>query len=193
MTTLKDSTGNVILAMDGASDAEIVRAAIDAKKYLHFANLQNYDLSGVDLSGVDFSRANLVNTNFTGANLTGTCLDPNNPIPPISNETLTQRELIIDDEYVVGYRTRHSQHCGSTEYVPGNCYAAPWFSTSLMECHPGIYMDDLKTLRRFYGGKRLVMVKALRSELFHPYPFSKFRAKRVWVLEDVNDAQDKLG
>ena len=101
--------------------------------YLRGARLTGADLTGADLTGADLTRADFAGVDLTGAKLTRTYLDPAaQPNRDVANFARA------DDGRCIGWRTRTSQHCGSTEYTPG-VYTAPWFSVAPTECHPGLY------------------------------------------------------
>jgi hypothetical protein len=150
------------------------------------ANLRRADLSGADLSGADLSQASLTGANLTGADLTNTCLDPDAPLPVLTDEEITAAGLEIRGEHVWGYRTTRSLHVGSQWYTPRpEPYVAPWFSVdTTTECHPGIYIDSREGILRHLAhynlplNTPLVRAYCRRDELVHA---SKWRAKRVWI------------
>ena len=147
--------------------------------YLSRANLRDANLSRANLRDANLSGANLSGANLRGADLSGTCLDPANTIPPISDETLLSAELTIDGEFVRGWRTYKSQHCGTTFYERNSHHVAPYFSTSETICHPGIYMAGKAWLDSNYPDVAIVPCHCLRSELHHAG--DKFRAKQIWI------------
>ena len=123
---------------------------------LRYADLRYADLRGADLRGADLSHTDLCDANLRyadlrdadlrdtnlryadlrGADLRGTCLDPAEPIPPADLSAFE-----IRDGWAYGWRTATSQHCGETEYVPGQTYTAPLLSRDVdTKCHPGIYL-----------------------------------------------------
>lgn len=165
---------------------------------LHWADLCNADLNGADLYNADLiwsllneadltetnlSGTDLHGTNLTGTNLTGTVLDPDAPIPSILDKEILDAGLEIDEKWVLGWRTRHSQYTGLTEYVVRNePYVAPWFSVCKeTSCHPGIYLTSKEWLEENYSDQYLVRCKCLRSELIHAK--DKWRCKRLWIIE----------
>ena len=100
---------------------------------LRGVNLRGAKLRGARLTGADLTRADFAGVDLTGAKLTRTYLDPAaQPNRDVANFARA------DDGRCIGWRTRTSQHCGSTEYTPG-VYTAPWFSVAPTECHPGLY------------------------------------------------------
>jgi uncharacterized protein YjbI with pentapeptide repeats len=69
---LKTTWGEVIFALETAKTmAELIAAALAAKKSLYGADLSRADLSGANLYGADLSRADLSRANLYGANLYG--------------------------------------------------------------------------------------------------------------------------
>ena len=145
------------------------------------ASLARADLARADLAGANLARANLADANLAGANLVDTCLDPNAPIPPISDSTLIAAGLEPDGKWVRGWRTRRSQHVGSMEYAPRRAaYVAPVFSVAPTACHPGLYIAGFRWLHDNYPREvRLVRARCRRDELHHAG--NKFRAKRLWI------------
>ena len=116
-----------------------LRGADLSVAYLRGADLSGAFLRGADLSGTDLRRADL-----SGTDLKDTCLDPGNMPNGIVDEY--QRK----GDYCIGYRTRQSIHCGNNEYIPGQTYEAPVFSTADTECHPGLYsFPSLEKLEAF--------------------------------------------
>lgn len=157
------------------------------------ANLTGADLNGADLTGANLSRAylsraNLTGANLTGANLTDTCLDPNKEIVTIADSYFTKKGFEVDSDFVYGYRTKRSRHCGNTTYEVGQEYTAPYFSVSSdTDCHPGLYFATLDWLQLNYGSTDLVKVKARKDEVIKAG--NKWRAKRLWVIEDYKKEQ----
>ena len=126
------------------------------------------------------NKANLSGADLSGADLHETCLDPEAPIPEISDREILEAGMEIDGEHILAWRTRNSQYVGSTEYTPGT-YTAPVFSVSQeTECHPGIYFASVSWLKAKYGRASLVRVRVLRNEAIHVG--DKWRAKRIEVL-----------
>jgi hypothetical protein len=152
------------------------------------ANLGGADLGGADLRGADLRNANLRNANLRnadlgGADLTRTNLAPDAPIPVITDPDIAAAGLIVDGDYIVGYRTAESKHCGATKYEHGTCHIAPYFSTCTeTPCHPGIYFASLEWLGVEYGNTPVVVCRALRSETVHAG--DKWRAKRLWIANE---------
>lgn len=167
---------------------------------LFATNLIKADLSGADLTGALFYGTKLYETNLLGANLTktnlvnlisadliktnltGTILDPQMPIPPLTDEEILTAGLEIDGEWVLGYRTTRSIFIGRTEYIiRDEPYIAPIFSScTITDCHPGIYLASWEWLKKDYSYRELVRCKCLRSELIHAG--DKWRAKRLWII-----------
>jgi uncharacterized protein YjbI with pentapeptide repeats len=129
--------------------------------------LDNADLSGVNLRNAILSNANLGGTNLSGANLSNThlnhlslkntnlketVLDPRNKTPQLSDEEILSSGFEIDGDFILGWRTRKSQHMGTTIYTPGMVYTALLFSTcTRTDCHPGIYLASSNWLKDVYG------------------------------------------
>ena len=135
------------------------------------------EANGANLQGVSLQGANL-----RGANLSGTCLDPNAKIPQASDQAFLDAGFELSGDYILGWRTQVSQHCGSTQYAPGQMYQAPWFSTDAStDCHPGLYLASKTWMEKNYPQAALVRCKALKSEVLGAG--NKFRAKRLWVME----------
>ena len=170
----------------------IAGSADGARANLRSADLRDADLRDADLrdailSGADLRSAILRGADLSGADLSGTCLDPAAPVPAIDDATMLAAGLRVDGDYVYGYRTARSQHCGSTTYTPRDePYAAPWCSLDTSTpCHPGVYLAGLAWLRACgeYRDAPLVACRCLRSELVHAG--DKFRARRIWVLDEA--------
>jgi hypothetical protein len=161
------------------SGANLIRADLSGAN-LSGANLSGANLSGANLSGANLSGANLSGANLSGANLSGTCLDPFATHTAASDDELLAAGLSSDSDYVIGWRTSRSQHCGTTEYAPGTSHVAPWFSSdSSSPCHPGLYLAGREWLAAHYPGITVVEVRCLRSELLRAG--DKWRCKRLWV------------
>jgi len=155
------------------------------------ANLTDANLTWASLTEANLTRANLTNAklidanltwaNLTNANLTGTCLDPEAPVPYLTDEEILRAGLEIDGDLVYGWRTKISIHCGRTMYEPDKCYTAPWFSVCQeRSCHPGIYLAGKEWLVHEYGGYSRVRCYCRRDELIHAR--DKWRCKRLWVV-----------
>jgi hypothetical protein len=148
---------------------------------LSWADLSGTDLNGANLSGANLSETNLSVADLSGANLSGTCLDSDAEIPPITDEEITTAGLEIHGEWVHGWRTAKSQHCGYTKYEPGVTYTAPWFSVCPeTKCHPGIYLAGLNWLRGRYI-RPYVRVRCLRKDLHRAG--DKWRARQIEVID----------
>lgn len=154
---------------------------------LRYANLRGADLTdayllGANLSNADLSDANLevavlVNTNLYGSILTGTVLDPLR----IPNAEVDEFER--DGDFIVGYRTKISIR-GDVSYEAGQCYHAPYFSVSLTECHPGLYLGpSIDYLMDNYYSGPYVKVWA-KPELTHRAG-DKWRTKCFFKVEDM--------
>lgn len=99
--------------------------------------------SRADLSGADLSDANL-----RGANLRGTCLSTN--LGKLARKFAKECPATTTGGRIV-YRTKKSQHVGSTRYEIGKTYIAPALSWSVeTECHPGIYAASLRWMKENY-------------------------------------------
>jgi hypothetical protein len=162
------------------SGADLSRADLRGAD-LYEANLSRADLSGADLRGAYLYGTNLAWTDLGWANLANTCLDPSAEIPQCDLS-----EFASDGDYIIGYRTKKSQHCGKTIYETGNHYVAPYFSVDTeTKCHPGIYLATIIWLHNNYSIEKYVKVKALKSETIKAG--DKYRAKQIWVIEDYKE------
>jgi hypothetical protein len=162
------------------------------------ADFSGADFSGADLCGAHLHRANYSNADFrgailnhthlyytelTGANLTGTCLDPEAPVPELTDKEILDAGLEIRGDLVYGWRTKISQHADSTVYGIGREYRAPWFSVCrYTDCHPGLYLASWEWLRKRYTYQPRVRCYCRRDELVHAG--DKWRAKRLWIVEN---------
>ena len=149
---------------------------------LRWADLYGANLYGANLPGANLSGANLREANLYRADLRGTCLDPQAPVPVLTDEAARAAGLEPDGDRVWGWRTARSTHCGDEHYTPHRePYVAPWFSVDAeTECHPGRYLAGLEQLRAFSGrGHRAVRCWCLRSELV--IAGGKCRCKRLWI------------
>lgn len=154
---------------------------------LHGADLVDADLHGTDLARADLAGANLDGADLTGANLhgadlRGTCLDPAAKMPELPNDF---GEMEHDDTHIYGWRTRESQHCGKTTYIPGT-YVAPWFSADIStDCHPGLYFASREWCEKEYPGTALVRVKVAKSDALRTVG-GKWRCRKFEVIETTN-------
>jgi hypothetical protein len=161
------------------SGAELSRANLRGAD-LNGANLISANLVGANLSGANLSGANLHGANLIGANLHGTCLAEDAALPEFADAEVEKAGLTVDGEWLVGYRSAKSIHCGSAEYAPGTVHVAPWFSVDAStECHPGLYFASKMWMLSGYPGEQLVECRALRAETVHAG--DKWRAKRLWI------------
>jgi hypothetical protein len=163
----------------GASlvDANLTGAVLEG------ANLVCANLVRADLYGASLRDANLTGAVLEGADLYGTCLDPEAPIPPITDEQLLESGLEPRGDRVYGWRTSTSRYVGSTQYVERpDPYVAPYFSVSPTECHPGIYLASREWLRTNDYGEPLVRCYCLRAELHRAG--DKYRCRRLWIVGD---------
>jgi len=145
------------------------------------ANLAGAGLAWANLTGATLTEADLANTNLTGANLTGTCLDPEAPVPYLTDKEILDAGLEIEGDLVYGWRTKTSIHCGYTMYELGECHEAPWFSVCReTSCHSGIYLASKEWLDHEYGEYSRVRCYCRRDELIHAR--DKWRCKRLWVV-----------
>ena len=140
------------------------------------------NLSWAYLDGANLSGANLTWADFTGANLSNTILDPKLKCPAYTDLDILATGLEIDNDKIYGYRTKQSQHCGSTIYEPGQCYEASVFSIcQTTDCHPGLYLASKSWLAENYPSVKHVKCYALRNEIV--IAGGKIRAKRLWIVE----------
>ena len=161
----------------GANLAEANLACVNLTR----ANLAWADLTETCLVEANLTDANLTGADLTGANLNGTCLDPEAPVPELTDKEILRAGLEIEGDLVYGWRTRFSIHCGYTMYEPGKCYTAPWFSVCQgTSCHPGIYLASKEWLDHEYGEYSRVRCYCRRDELIHAG--NKWRCKRLWVV-----------
>jgi uncharacterized protein YjbI with pentapeptide repeats len=161
------------------SGANLISANLGSAD-LRGANLSSANLSSANLRGAYLSSADLSFADLRYADLSQTCLDPANPVPVFEIGSFAFRE---DGDYVVGWRTWKSQHCGKQQYnVSTVPYETDLFSTdSETDCHPGLYLAPLSWLQVNYGSvDKIVQVRALKTEMIRAG--NKFRAKRLWVL-----------
>jgi len=173
----------VNLIRSNLSEANLTKANLTRANLfradLSGANLTEANLIGVNLSEANLYRANLSKTNLTNANLQGTCLDPQVQVPETDLSCFE-----TEGDYIIGYRTKGSMHKSNTIYEPGKHYVAPWFSICTeTSCHPGIYLATLSWLKDEYPFSLYVKLKALKAETLKVG--NKYRAKQIWVLEDV--------
>jgi uncharacterized protein YjbI with pentapeptide repeats len=153
---------------------------------LRGANLYSADLSCADLGGANLSRANLRAAEVRGAKLRDTCLAPGaGCLAPPSDAQIEEAGLELRGSLVYGWRTKTSQHCGSTTYETGNCYEAPVFSVDHdTPCHPGIYLAGKAWLKDKYPDEELVRCRCNRLDLVKAG--DKWRTRKLWVVEDNN-------
>jgi hypothetical protein len=162
------------------SRADLSRANL-SRANLSEANLSEANLSWVNLRGADLSEANLSWVNLRGADLRGadlyradlswanisdTCLGPMRP----PNGDVKGFELIDGGNWAVGYRTGGSPHLGGPGYQTGESYAAPVFSTSDTECHPGLFVCPSVEAARKWGSDIIKVI-------FRPWDCHKAGAK----------------
>ena len=89
-------------------------------------------------------------------------------LPVISDEDIRAAGMLVDGDWVTGWRTVKSQHCGTTEYLPGQHYIAPYFSVDTnTDCHPGLYVASKEWLATNYPGDPIVEVKFNKYVLLH--------------------------
>ena len=117
---------------------------------------------------------------FALADLSYTCLD--------EKLLISSRKFVSESGtpgYLIVYRTKHSQHIGDTEYLPGNTYDAPVFSFSAeTDCHPGIYAASLTWMQKNYPNKPLVKCRVANGDWIITAK-GAIRCARLEVLEDV--------
>jgi hypothetical protein len=150
---------------------------------LRGANLYGANLRGADLNRADLSKTNLKRADLREADLSETCLSPTATLETPTLTEISEAGLTNDGEYVYGYRTLESQHCGNTTYTPGE-HKAPYFSVDRnTPCHPGIYFATRDWLfTHDYSLVSLVIVRARINETVHAG--DKWRARRIWVLNE---------
>lgn len=165
------------------SNAELINSNFN-NACLVDVNFKEASLDGASFEGANLTNANLIGsylylTKFMNANLMNTILDANNKVPESDLSELNE-----DGDFVIGYRTKKSIHLSEMVYLVGNCYNAPYFSVDIVSvCHPGIYLAPLDWLKKVYAKMKYVKVKAFKNEVLKVE--DKYRAKRIWVLEDL--------
>jgi len=153
--------------------------------YLGGANLHDADLSGASLGGANLNGASLNGAYLSGANLGGSALDPQAPIPPITDDQIEQAglraEVVGGAEWLIGSRSRRSRHVGSTDYSDPGEYRAPWFSVDQhTQCHPGIYLGGSPNE---WGGD-VVEARCLRGDALFISARKGIRCRVLVRLED---------
>jgi len=157
---------------------------------LRYAYLRDTDLSGAnlrdaDLLGAYLGGASLNGAYLSGANLGGSALDPQAPIPPITDDQIEQAglraEVVGGAEWLIGSRSRRSRHVGSTDYSDPGEYRAPWFSVDQhTQCHPGIYLGGSPNE---WGGD-VVEARCLRGDALFISARKGIRCRVLVRLED---------
>jgi hypothetical protein len=144
---------------------------------LENANLYNANLRNANLYNANLTYANLFNANLENANLYNTCLDPENEL----NNIIEAFESIED--YVVGYRYKNSLYNGNINYKINKVYTCPWFSTSNVECHPGLFfMPTIKSLKNWEDNDIPIIQVKVKKDLVHKAG-SKYRTKEFKVVK----------
>ncbi|MHC4868056.1 MAG: pentapeptide repeat-containing protein [Planctomycetota bacterium] len=133
------------------------------------ANLCEADLRGANLRGADLRRADLQNT----------CLDPDNE----ANGCVDDFEQSARPGYIVGYRTESTPHIG--KFIVGRTYGADYFSTSVTECHPGLYLWPSLSRAKSFSGDGSSLVKVLASANHTHKAGSKWRTRWFEVVEKL--------
>ena len=149
---------------------------------LRYANLSGADLRYANLSGANLSYANLSGANLSDANLFGTILED-------KSKALRRalRECHQPNGGLILYRTKRSQHVGSTVYEAGHTYTANALSLCpVTDCHPGIYGLPLSQIKCQYPDCDLVRIYVPYGEWHFVSEEKGFRCRRVRVLKDVN-------
>jgi hypothetical protein len=149
------------LSEDGGKRANLRYADLSS------ANLSSANLNYANLRYADLSSANLRYADLRYADLNNTNLDP--MVSP--NGKIETFELIDDDQWAIGYRTSNSPQMGGANYTVGELKEAPIFSTSKMECHPGIFVLPTIEQAREWGDK---VVKVIFR------PWECHRAGKKW-------------
>ena len=146
-------------SLDAESRANLCHANLRGanlfRANLRGANLRDADLCGANLCHANLRDANLRDANLCGADLRGTVLDSAH----INHQRAFVKACPVVNRHGgrIVYRTAKSQHVGSTEYLPGHTFVAPWLSFSAeTECHPGIYAASLDWMRDNYPNMPLV-------------------------------------
>ncbi len=184
---LKNKEGGERANLQGANlQAADLRGDNLQEANLYGANLFGADLSGADLSeanlqGADLSEASLYRANLQGADLTNTVLDPNNT----PNGDYNGFEE--DGDYIIGYRTM-SQFLRNKEYVVGDKVVAPYFSTCVTSCHPGLYLYPtiamVVSFQFAYSIRGpIIRVRTKKTDIHRAS--SKWRCKEFEVLEQL--------
>ena len=154
------------------------------------ADLSGAGLSGAGLSGADLSRAylrwaDLGRADLSEASLSGTCLDPANA-PSGADGSFRK----TSHGRVLGYRTQRSTHAGSAEYMPGESYTAPVFSTCDTDCHPGLYLwptlEQAQEWAECYSADGIIKVSAKAVDVHSAGDKWRCKAFRVLGVEDNN-------
>lgn len=118
----------------------------------------------------------LDNVTFEDCDFTGTCLDPNNK-PKRKGHTF--KRYYKKSGYLIGYRTTRTVYMSAANYYEvGETYRAEVFSTSNLECHPGLYVcptpEDIGLIT-----KGIVVI--FKKEHLHKAG-SKYRVKEFTVI-----------
>ena len=153
--------------------------------YLRYTDLSGANLRDADLLGAYLRDANLNGAYLSGANLGGSALDPQAPIPPITDDQIEQAglraEVVGGAEWLIGSRSRRSRHVGSTDYSDPGEYRAPWFSVDQhTQCHPGIYLGGSPNE---WGGD-VVEARCLRGDALFISARKGIRCRVLVRLED---------
>ena len=143
--------------------------------------MRDAGLRDANLSNANLSNANLRDANLRDANLSGTVLE--NKTKQLRS---TLRVCLQHNGGLILYRTKTSQHIGSTEYATGKTYTAPAFSSChATDCHPGIYGMTIEQIKKHYPNTPLVKIYVPYGEWHFVSESKGFRCRRVRVLADV--------
>jgi hypothetical protein len=158
---------------------------------LSWARLSGADLSWADLSGARLSWAHLSWADLSGARLGGADLswaDLSNTVLD-TNLTAYKRRFAKNcrprgkNGGRIVYRSARSEYNGSTEYLPGKTYTAPYLShDALTECHPGIYACDTPIMAREWSDS---IVKCYVRDGDYVVVDKGIRCARIRVLSSV--------
>ena len=144
------------LSSANLSEANLSRANLSS------ANLSEANLCRANLFGANLSGANLFGANFSRTNLSKTVLDPMNK----PNRIGVDEFLEVDDEWILGYRTRKTSGAGLI-LQDDRIYAAEVFSTCETECHPGWYIwPSLEASKSFsFAENEFIKIKARKIDI----------------------------
>jgi len=150
---------------------------------LAYAKLNRADATGANFTDVDLRYTSLVDTNLNNTILDDTCLDKR--LYQAQKLFLKECPMLHTGGRIV-YRTKRSQNVGSTTYIPGHTYVAPYFSfSSETACHPGIYAASLNWIKRELSYTSLVRCYVREGDWVITAK-GTIRCKRLRILDDWN-------